>query len=241
MGKLLSERIQAAIKAGKSEGIEPLIFEAEAASKQAVEDHDAARERALDPLLSDDEIAASRKAMEDASFVQERMAKAAAVLREKLSEFRSDEEQAVLLKIYNAAIAKRNFASARLKAEYRDLANRLGDVLADVAAADREVEASNRRLPAGANRIMDVEQHARPGTSAMTRRLVRMDIPAFSPSGRREMIWGSDGSLAATRVYIPETTNAEKVNLTPKPRPGPARSPDALASPVGNSKNEEAA
>lgn len=241
MGKLLSERIQAAIKAGKSDGIEPLIFEAEAASKQAVADHDAARERALDPLLSDDEIAASRKAMEDASFVQERMAKAAAVLREKLSEFRSDEEQAVLLKIYNAAIAKRNFASARLKAEYRDLANRLGDVLADVAAADREVEASNRRLPAGANRIMDVEQHARPGTSAMTRRLVRMDIPAFSPSGRREMIWGSDGSLAATRVYIPETTNAEEPPSNGKAASKAGEVTRCPSSPVGHSRKGEAA
>ncbi|MEF2551318.1 hypothetical protein VQ042_08060 [Aurantimonas sp. A2-1-M11] len=241
MDKPLNERIQAAIKAGKSQGVESLIFEAEAASKQAVADHDEARERALDPLLSDGEIAAARKAVEDASFIQERMTKAAAVLREKLGEFKEAEEQAQLTKIYKAAIAKRDAASARLKAEYRDLANKLGALLEEVAAADREVDAANYRLPAGGNRIMGVEQHARPGWHHSSRPLVRMDIPSFSRTGRPEMIWGRDNSIAGTRVFDPETTNAEKVHLTPKPRPGPARSPDALASPVGNSKQGEAA
>ncbi len=239
--KPLNERIQAAIKAGKSRGVEALIFEAEAAAKQAVADHGSSRERALDPLLSDGEIAAARKAMEDADFTRERMTKAAAVLREKLAAFSNAEEQAELRKTYDAAIAKRNAASARLKAEYPALANKLGDLLAAVAAADREVEVANRQLPADAKRIMDVEQHARPGTSAMTRRLVRMDIPAFTPFGRREMIWGSDGSLSATRVFNPETTNAEEPPSNGEAASKAGEVTRCPSSPVGNSKNEEAA
>ncbi|MBO0903805.1 hypothetical protein [Jiella sonneratiae] len=223
----LSERIQAALRAGKSQGVEALIFEAEAAAKQAVADHDAAKERALDPLLSDSEIAAARKAMEDANFTSERMTKAAAVLREKLSEFNRAEENDARRKVYDAALARRNAASACLRADYPDLAHKLGALLAEVVGADAAVTHANRRLPDGVTEILPVERHARPTKEhivpggqkvpfipndsswpTLTRKIV---LPAFE-CGRHPPIWGPDNSLSRGFHFTPELTNGGRVS-----------------------------
>jgi hypothetical protein len=238
----LSERIQAAIKSGSSKGVQALIFEAERAAKDAVAEHDAARERALDPLLSDQDIAAARRAMEDADFTRERMTKAAQVLREKLAEFEAAETDAERQKVYDAALAKRDAAAERLKAEYPDLAHRLGALLAEVVAADREVEAANQSLPQGATRITPVEEAARPAKfnpvggqtfvpngSHWPKLVLEVKLPAFT-CGRREPIWGRDNSLARNVQFIPEHTDggAKSGAL------GPDATPDAK-DPAGES------
>ena len=89
---------------------------------------------------------------------------------------------------------------------------------------------------------MDVEQHAGRVRNHVSRPLVRMDIPAFSTSGRPLMIWGSDNSIAGTRVFIPEITNAEKApsNAKAAAKTGEVPASGGEASPVSNRKEEAA-
>ncbi|WAP69310.1 hypothetical protein [Jiella pelagia] len=75
--KPLNERIRDALSAKDPDACRNLIAEAEAAAGAANEEHERLRQRALDPLVSDDELAAARKAMADALFDRERWQKAA--------------------------------------------------------------------------------------------------------------------------------------------------------------------
>lgn len=198
----LSDRIAAAIKAGSSNGIPDLIREAEAAALATVEDHERARQRALDPLLSDGEIAEARKAMEDAEFIRERMNRAADVLRDKLVEFEEAEDQAERLKVYQDAIARRDATAKLLRERYVPLANELGALMQAVQEAEQVVANANRRAPRGCSQISGVEETARSGlkhnVSAGHKLLTKaVNLPALDPDRGHSPIYGSHRSASA--------------------------------------------
>lgn len=188
-----NQRLKDAIASGSSAAVGALIREAETITERALRDADAAKTRALDPLLDDDEIEHARKAAADAEFTQARMGEAVRLLSGKRDEFRRNEDQVERIEAYEKAMAKRDAVVARLRDEFPSLANRLGQLLADVASADALVDVVNRNLPAGRHRIESVEAVGRPGHSPNDAPpLVRMTIPPFD--GRSPWpTWGSSG------------------------------------------------
>lgn len=214
----LSDRIAAAIKAGRSKGIPELIQEAETAALATVEDHERARKRALDPLISDGEIAEARKAMEDAEFTRERMSRAADVLRDKLAEFQDAEDQADRQQTYDAAIALRDATAKLLRERYVPLANELGALMQAVLDAEREILDANRSAPRGCPEIRGVEMTARPGlapgVSSGHRMLTQeVNLPALA-AGRAsaEPVYGSQRTADATgfvKAFRAETAPIE--------------------------------
>ncbi|MBO0906530.1 hypothetical protein [Jiella sonneratiae] len=200
-----NERLRDALASGSSAIVAATIGEAQQISADAAKAAEDAKARALDPLLADAEIEAARKAASDAEFTMQRMAEAVRVLGEKREEFRKAEDQAERGRVYAAALQVRNDAAARLAAEYPDLANRLGGLLADVVAADAAVEAANRNLPIGKARIEGVEMTARPGFLPHLNQpaLTRMTIPSFNAQSV-DPTWG-EGRTGATagRAFRP--------------------------------------
>jgi uncharacterized protein YjbJ (UPF0337 family) len=70
----LENRIAAAFTDGPtSDDVESLITEVEAASRSSNQAAEQARQRALDPTLSPNEVAEARRAMEDAAFARDRL------------------------------------------------------------------------------------------------------------------------------------------------------------------------
>lgn len=192
--------------------------------------------------------------MEDALFVQERMKAATSMLNAKLVEFRLAEDQGQRREFYETTMKRRDEMAERLRREYVQVANQLGALLEELAAIDADVLQANTRIPSDLPRLDLVEHICRPGPAphSMPAYLTSVVIPAWDQ--KRVPIWGPGLSIFDNRpqfnrdteeadvtVSANETPNAGEVHLTPEPRPGPARSPDALASPVGHSKQGEAA
>ena len=89
----LDERIAAAFGDGaRSEDVAALIKEAKAASLLCNETAERARRRALDPVLSVNDVADARRQMEDAAFRCDRLQTAVTRLRERLEQVKAEEE-----------------------------------------------------------------------------------------------------------------------------------------------------
>src|SRR5262245_50792434 len=89
----LDERIAAAFgDAAKSADVAALIKQTEAASLSNNDAAERARKRALDPILSANDLAEARRQMEDAAFQRDRLQTAVTRLRERLGEVKAQEE-----------------------------------------------------------------------------------------------------------------------------------------------------
>ena len=137
----LDERIAAAFSTGsKSDEVAKLIGEAEAAAVSAGEAAQHARERALDPALSAEDVAIARHEMEDAAFRRDRMQTAVTKLGDRLRELKAQEEDHRRWLAYEKAKAERDKLAVELKEVYPTLAARLADLAARIDANDREIE-----------------------------------------------------------------------------------------------------
>jgi hypothetical protein len=183
----LDERIKSAFLEGaKSEEVAPLIAEAEVAAIHAGEAADSARERALDPSISAQDVAAARRQMEDAAFRRDRMGSAAIKLRQRLTELRDQEEDHRRHMAYDKAKAERDMLAIELKEFYPTIAPQLANLVARIDANDREIERINTRArPKGAVDIASAEAVARQlrnfvdGTASIPRITTRLRLPAF--------------------------------------------------------------
>ncbi|KAB0676710.1 hypothetical protein [Aureimonas leprariae] len=209
MAAILIDRIRTALCSGQSAGLPALLEEADAAVTAAKALDTASWKRALDPLLSDEEIAAARKAGEDAAFEAERMAEAAKLLRAALDRFRADEEQDRRQAVYDDAIAKRDAAAEKLKA-YPELANAIGAILEEVVAADNAVLMARSQMPNGVAGIADVDTVARGRPSnSLTMQLANIKLPALRHGAPD--IWGRNQiGTALVPVFNPEPTDADE-------------------------------
>lgn len=189
----LSDRIRAALQGGKSDGVSALISEVELAAGHSRDASAAARARALDPILSSDEVAQARKASEDAIFDAERMTRAAVSLREALTAFEASEAQERRRGVYDAARARRDAIVDRVRARYSVLANEIGELMAEMKAADADVLRANETKPNGADHLAGLDMVLRgfhPGVGDITSRASLPDAVALpglsSPSA---IIW----------------------------------------------------
>jgi len=156
-------RIAAAFAIGaKSADVATLIKNTERAASSAAELAEQARNHALDPTLSGNQLKDARKCMDDAAFKRDRLQAALGKLKERLKQLLEQEENAQRQVIYDKLEAERD----QLAKEYADLyptvAQKLAEVLSRIAANDREVDYINKHaLPKGAPRLLEVELIAR--------------------------------------------------------------------------------
>ena len=194
----LDERIAQAFGNGaKSGDVATLIRHTQLAATETTSEAERARAHALDPTLSGAELKDARKAMDDLAFKRDRLQAAITRLGERLKQLQNEEEDARRVVIYDKIKAERD----RLAKEYADLyptvAKQLGELLARIAANDREVDHLNKNgLPKGKGRLLDVELIARdlPGWvqgGIQTHRIIdTVQLPPWQP--RAYYLWPRD-------------------------------------------------
>jgi hypothetical protein len=159
----LDERIAAAFGNGaKSADVAALIKEAKAASLLCNDTAERARKRALDPVLSVNDVADARRQMEDAAFRCDRLQAALTRLRERLEEVKAQEEDQQRQLVYERVKAERDKLAAELAEIYPPFAHKLAELLPRIVANDREIEyINNHARPSGADRLLVAELIAR--------------------------------------------------------------------------------
>jgi hypothetical protein len=159
----LDDRIAAAFADGaKSSDVAALIKHTERAAKSAVDAAERARKSALDPALSANDVADARRAMDDAAFKRDRLQAAVTRLGERLEQLKEQEENARHQAAYDKARVERDQLVAELTELYPAVAPKLADLVARVAANDREIYYINRHtLPKGAAWLLEAELIAR--------------------------------------------------------------------------------
>jgi hypothetical protein len=182
-------------KIAKSEGVSALIVEAEAAAFEAGKAAERARAQALDPTLNAKDVAEARKSMEDGAFRRERLENAVTRLRERLEIVKVREEDERRDVEYQRVVAERDKLAAELEAIYPPFEAQLRDLMARVAANDREIEAlklpSNRTRPLVAELIARdlLSFTARNGISNIPRITQGLRVPAFEYSQFEPYAW----------------------------------------------------
>jgi hypothetical protein len=158
----LEQRIAAAFTNGiRSAEVAALIGQVEAATARASETATRARERALDPTLNGSELNSARQTMHDSGFAVERLQAASSRLRQRLDELRAAEANARKRERYDEVAQERDRLATKLAAVYPDFAEKLAELLPQLAANDHEVNIINRDRPAGAPMLLCAELKAR--------------------------------------------------------------------------------
>jgi hypothetical protein len=192
----LDDRIAAAFAdSAKSDNVETLIGEVEAAAIAVGEMADRARSRALDPALSAPDVAAARREMEDAAFRRDRLQVAVTKLGVRLGELRAQEEDDRRRATYEKVKAKRDRLAAELANVYPAIERQLVDLFTRLDANDKEVNYLNTRLPTNTERLLVAELVARglPGFVRNGTQIERMTeqlcLPAFEYSALHPNAW----------------------------------------------------
>jgi hypothetical protein len=158
----LEERIAHAFVNGCcASEVATLIQQVEVATRSAIESATRSRERALDPTLGGDELQTARQTMHDSGFAVERLQAASSRLRQRLDELKAAELNERKRKEYDRVAAERDELATKLSAIYPDFAEKLAELLPQLAANDHEVNIINRDRPAGAPMLLCAELKAR--------------------------------------------------------------------------------
>jgi hypothetical protein len=146
----------------QSDVVVALIAETRSAAQVADEEAVAARAAALDPTLSQADVADARSKMEDALFKRERANAAISRLNERLKELRHLEDQARRRRAYDEAREERDKLAQELADLYPGFAPKLAEVLTRIVANDRVLKIINTQLPeGGVGRLPSAEAVAR--------------------------------------------------------------------------------
>ena len=184
----LDTRIRAAFEGGiSSDAIADLITAVDAAAEKAGRMAAVARTRALNPALASNGVKEARQQMEDAAFQRDRLQVAVTKLRERLIAVKADEEDARRQLAYDQIKAERDQLADELRDFYPDVAERLAELLARIAANDEAIERINTHgLPRERGRLLCAELTARNLTGwvwnsqPLARRLTdELRLPAF--------------------------------------------------------------
>jgi hypothetical protein len=192
----LDDRITAAFADGaKSDDVESLIGEAEAAAIAAGDTAERARSRALDPAISSADVASARREMDDAAFRRDRLQVAVTKLGVRLAELRAQEENHRRRVTYEQVKAKRDKLAAELADTYPGIERQLVDLFARLDANDREIANINAHLPTNAERLRVAELVAR-GLPGLVKNGIQIDrmaellaLPAFKFSALHPLAW----------------------------------------------------
>jgi hypothetical protein len=193
----LDDRIAAAFRDGAtSDQVGSLIEEVEAALVGASDAAKQARVHALDPAVVSADAAFARGRMEDAAFRHDRLNNAVTRLSERLRVVEAQEEDHRRRLAYDKSKAQRDKLAAELKATYPAITAQLADLMARIAANDREIEYINAyALPESEPRLLVAELVARdlPGwveNSVHAARITtELRLPAFGFDAHRPYVW----------------------------------------------------
>jgi hypothetical protein len=135
----LDGRIAAAFsEAAKSGDAARLLAEVKEATSAAELAADTARKRALDPLLSGDDLKLARREMDDAAFKQDRLQEASAKLAERVEALKALEADRRMWAEHERVLDERE----RLAEEME----RMADPIAQIAHLVRQIEACDREI-----------------------------------------------------------------------------------------------
>ena len=141
----LDARIAAAFADdAKSVDVSRLLPEVEAAAQAADAATGEARSRALDPLLSRDDVKVARRDMEDAAFTRDRLHEARTKLAERIEALKSLEADRRMWAEHERVLAERD----RLAEEMERMAEpimQIAHLVSQIEACDREIGRLNAR------------------------------------------------------------------------------------------------
>jgi hypothetical protein len=141
----LDERIAAAFaNDAKSADVSILLAEVETAASAAKADAEAARARALDPLLSRDDVKLARREMEDAAFTRDRLHQAGTKLAERVEALKALEAERHARAEHKRVLTDRN-RLAEEAARFAEPILEIAKFLAKADVLDREIRAYNQR------------------------------------------------------------------------------------------------
>ena len=163
----LDARIVAAFaEDAKSVDVSRLLPEVEAAANAADAAAGEARARALDPLLSRDEVKLARREMEDAAFTRDRLHEAGTKLAERVEALKALEADRRLQAEHERVLAERD----RLAEEMERMADPIAQIahtVSRIAICDREIGRLNATSTARFGYIRPVLSGAAPAITAL--------------------------------------------------------------------------
>ena len=184
------------IQSTPSKLIARLIGQAQDAAATAGKQAAKARDDALNPALSGDDLERARREMDDAAFRRDRLTSAASRLDVRLKEMLRAEEDARRRVEYDKARLERDTLAVEIKEVYPALARQLAELANRMAANDQRLELINRaRRPTGAPALKLAEALARqladvaaagPDAPRISKDL---RLPAFESTARRRFEW----------------------------------------------------
>jgi hypothetical protein len=164
-----------------------LLREGQEALAAASTAADAARQRALDPLI--DAAAAKResRALADAELERDRTSVLLTALTDRRRQVEAEERDAIRRREYDAAYTERDALVGDLFDRWPKLTAELVELLRRIVASDARLASVNANLPLGADRLDSAEALARdlPGNFFLNGqpavRLTSAQIPRFQP------------------------------------------------------------
>jgi hypothetical protein len=164
---VLDARIAAAFaedaKSGDAARLLAEVKEATSAAELAAE---TAREHALDPLLSGDDLKLARREMDDASFLRDRLTEAASRLGERVAELKALEADSRMWAEHERVLAERD----RLSGEMERMAEpvmQIAHLVSQIEACDREIGRLNARAASRFGYIRPVLSGGAPAIAAL--------------------------------------------------------------------------
>lgn len=233
VSKPLNERINDALSAKDPWACRGLMAEAETAAGASNEEYERLRAHALNPTLSDEDVAKARREMDDALFNRDRWQKAAETIRESVERFHRENAEREAIERYEECLRGMDAAAKIIRAEYVGLANRLGAMLGEMAEANRRMRRANAGLKA-------LKPIGTPVVGEMYRDLVAAArLPALRA---RNPIYGMSKGAVPALEFHPEPMNAEEApsNAKAASKTGEVPASGGEASPVSNLTEEAA-
>jgi hypothetical protein len=120
------------------------------------------RLHALNPTLSESQVAKARQQMEAAAFKRERLQTAEQRLHERVEELRAQAEDRRRLQVYEQVKAERDALAERVAKLYPNVVTALSDLVARIAINEQQIDAVNRgSCPSGFPPLVSAELVAR--------------------------------------------------------------------------------
>jgi hypothetical protein len=163
----LDARIVAAFGEGaKSVDVSRLLPEVEAAANAADAAAGEARARALDPLLSRDEVKVARREMEDAAFTRDRLHEAGTKLAERVEALKALEADRRMRAEHERVLAERDRLAEEMECMAEPIAQ-IAHIVSRIAVCDREIGRLNATSTRGFGYVRPVLSGAAPPITAL--------------------------------------------------------------------------
>jgi hypothetical protein len=191
----------------KSVDVSRLLSEVEAAANAADAAAGEARARALDPLLSRDEVTLARREMEDAAFTRDRLHEAGTKLAERVDGLKALEADRRLQAEHERVSAERG----RLAEEMERMADQIAQIahtVSRIAICDREIGRLNATSTARFGYIRPVLSGAAPAITALFQEGVVWDA-FFEVAALPSAAVVSGGAGAKDKLHVERSARSQ--------------------------------